>query len=240
MRRGKMHVLHLSRRLRKPFLIHDVEVVLLRGNRRRRNQSSVVGIAGDADQIVLVRLIEKVHLLIKRVRRQILVLNNAVVHGVGNTPHVAQIPLQIDCRLVQQLLRALRRHIFHFIDKTVVQGNPQNTHTDDRYNRKRQCNRHLNGLRLDVFFQEGSDLLPPLFYSFSHPLCTLCALCILRSFHPACLILGRRHAELLFEYIAEIVRIGISDFLRNHVSLLVLCQKQLHRLLHPLICQIVD
>ena len=151
-----MHVLHLSRRLRKPFLIHDVEVVLLRGNRRCSNQSSVVGIAGDADQIVLVRLIEKVHFLIKRVRRQILVLNNAVVHGVGNTPHVAQITLQIDCRLVQQLLRALRRHIFHFIDKTVVQGNPQNTHTDDRYNRKRQCNRHLNGLRLDVFFQEGT------------------------------------------------------------------------------------
>ena len=57
MRRGKMHVFHFLHGLYIPALPGDVGILLLAGNRLRRNQAPAAVVHGNAAQIPLVGLV---------------------------------------------------------------------------------------------------------------------------------------------------------------------------------------
>ena len=86
---GKMKVFQLAYRILKPLLPEHGNARLDIGNRRCCHQLSVTGIAGNADKIVLIGLVKKIHLLIQSIDSQILILNDTVIHGIGDPPHVS-------------------------------------------------------------------------------------------------------------------------------------------------------
>ena len=115
-----MKVLHLSDRIDKPLLPHNVQVVFFIRDRSCCHQISLIRIAGNADQVILICFIEQIHFLIHRIHGKILILDDTVIHRVGNTAHIPKVGFQIDRGLVQKLLGTLDRHIFHTVDKTVI------------------------------------------------------------------------------------------------------------------------
>ena len=115
-----MKVLHLSDRIDKPFLPHNIQIAFLICDRSCRYQISLIRVTGNADQVILICLIEQIHFLIHRIHGKILILDDTVIHRIGNTAHIPKIGFQIDRGLVQKLLGTLDRHIFHTIDKTVI------------------------------------------------------------------------------------------------------------------------
>ena len=57
MRRGKMQVFHLIHCIDKPLLTDNVRVILLIRDRCRRNQSAIIRVTCDTDQVIFIRLI---------------------------------------------------------------------------------------------------------------------------------------------------------------------------------------
>ena len=158
MRRGKVNIFHLPHCLFKPFLMNHIDVLLLSGHRSRRHQLTAVCIACNADQIPLVRLVQKIHLLIQGVPGKIFVLDDTVIHGVRDTAHTPQVRLQINCRLVKNLLPTLAHGMLDRIYKAIVQRNTKRSHTNRRNDGKRDRDRHLYRLRLSVGLKTGKKL----------------------------------------------------------------------------------
>ena len=97
---GKVKVFQLIHCVLKPLLVRDRNSCFHVSDGSRRHEAAVPRIAGNAHQIVLVGLVEKIHLLIQPLGGQVLVLDDTVVHGIGDPAHAPQVILQADGRLV--------------------------------------------------------------------------------------------------------------------------------------------
>ena len=95
MRGGEVHILHLFRRTHEPALLRDLDIFFLIRHRLRSHQVSPSVVQGDCLEIVLVRLIQKIHpcpysLLLTG---KIIFLYYVVIHCVRYLPHADQIVL---------------------------------------------------------------------------------------------------------------------------------------------------
>ena len=131
-----MKVFQLIHCVLKPLLVRDRNSCFHVSDGSRRHEAAVPRIAGNAHQIVLVGLVEKIHLLIQPLGGQVLVLDDTVVHGIGDPAHAAQIILQIDCCLFQQLAGVFPHQCLLFLGKLLVKQDTQKTQTAYRNDRK--------------------------------------------------------------------------------------------------------
>ena len=132
----KVKIFQLILRIDKPVLQCDCHISFLICDRRRLHQLAIVCIAGDADQIVLVGLIQQGHFLIHTLLFQVFVFNDTVIHRIGDPAHTAQIILQIDCCLFQQLAGVFPHQCLLFLGKLLVKQDTQKTQTAYRNDRK--------------------------------------------------------------------------------------------------------
>ena len=81
---GKMHIFHLFHRLLVPALSGHIRILFLRRHRLRRQQASIIVINGNTAEIILVRLIQKIHLrlYILLLTGKITFLYHVVVHCI--------------------------------------------------------------------------------------------------------------------------------------------------------------
>ena len=170
-----MEIFQLIFCILKPFLGRNRRILFFICHRCRLNELSVVRITGNADQVILICLIQQRHFFVQIFIFQILILDHTVIHRIGNPSHAAQIILQIDRCLLQQLAGVFLHQRLFFSGKLFIKQHAQKTQTAYRDDRKRQCDRHLYAScahifsgTLRYFSEPASDLIHVLLTS---PLC---------------------------------------------------------------------
>ena len=128
MRCRKMKIFHLSHCFPEPFLLCYVHIFFFSCNRHCLYQIAIAGITGNADQILFIGIIQKVHLLYHILRCQILILDHRIIHGIRDPTHIFKITFQIDRCLIQKLHCIFRHHCFHSVSEQMVHGNTESSH----------------------------------------------------------------------------------------------------------------
>ena len=116
-----MEVLRFFHSQAEPLLLADVRPGLHSRDRGRADKTPVPFEQCKAYQVVLVGFIEKKHLAVQIVPRQVLVLDHIVVHGVTDSAHAGQIVLEISFCLGHELLRALSHQYSRTLRETIVE-----------------------------------------------------------------------------------------------------------------------
>ncbi len=145
MRPGIMKILYLSHGLLKPALLPHVPPRLPVRNRCRRQEASVRGEQGNADEAVLMGFIHEVHLAVDTVLGKILVLNDIIVHGIGDPPHADEAALDVLRGSAQQLLRALDRVFLNPAGELPIQDHRQEQGQHHRHHREADENQTMYG-----------------------------------------------------------------------------------------------
>ena len=98
----------------------------------RADKASVPLEQREADQIILVGLVQKGHFAVQAVPGHVLVFDRVIVHGVADPSHRGQVVFHVGLRLVHQLFHALCHHGPRAQRKSLVQRKTQEHHKKDR------------------------------------------------------------------------------------------------------------
>ena len=169
MRDGKVQVLDLGIGRQKPVLGRHVHLPFQVGHRGRADELPVRRKAGDADEVVLVGLIEETHLGVQRIFPQIGLLDARIIHGVRHPHHVADVRLRTQAHLIHQLLIVLGGQLPGVGRKPGVQAEPQQAHAQHGHHGKGDGQQQLNAplpvntydffTKLPVSFSHGTPVL---------------------------------------------------------------------------------
>ena len=100
---GEMKIFQFSGCILKPFLRFYINSWFLCGNGRCFCQLPVICITCHTDQLILVRLVQKIHRILQTLTSDVCILDYRIIHCIRNTAHIPQIILQIDGRLIKKL-----------------------------------------------------------------------------------------------------------------------------------------
>ena len=153
-----MDVLYLIICISEPLLLLQIHARFSRRDRGRRNDRPVFRGAHYTRKVILVRFIKKVHLLADTVICQIPVLDDTVVHRIGDAHHVPDVRMKIPAELVNDLLVFFCRIISDRIDGMSIESDRHNGDAYDRDHGKRQgycpLKASLFVLVLNVFYHQ--------------------------------------------------------------------------------------
>ena len=160
---GKVEIFNPLLRRGKPGFPLRRHAVFQFPKRRGRDEVAVSGEDRDGHHALPAAFPQQLQGVVQRRLRQIRILDDLVIHGIGNPHHIPQIAVHIQIDLGEDPAAAFRHLRIGGVGKAQKQRQPQKNHAGHRHGGKGRREHHLNAgavvKRLPASQQAGAQLL---------------------------------------------------------------------------------